>query len=225
MERWDIKRRKLSIDKVMIESLTAGIVKICPRLAAMSLIDPGNDYLMSLSIGSKGYSVIRLRLNKIKMLAPFALDANIMYPVFDGVHPIAKLEWNVPPSMALYLGIYVDQNSCCIEQHLVAVDSTRQSWRLPISNLYADCRLCAGRFDGAGEDMIDLAKTCLDQFNNSPWNRDLYTDSTADAREKTRKMFSFTVEADKVTSNQPPSNWTSLCDKVSTEHITGNLLY
>ena len=148
-----------------------------------------------------------------------------MHPVFDGSYPIIRNEWVVPQNMYLYLTAHITNTMECVEQHLVAVDSYRKTWRLPVSNLYQDCRLCPGRFDAIGRDIIEVLNKVWSQFMNGSWNADLYGDSTSMRRSGTKALFTYDITNSATTQQAPPKNWQDCCEKAATDFITNYINY
>lgn len=225
MERWDITRSRLNINQTMLEGMTAGLVRKANQVVDMSLIQPEAGGYADLAIGANGYCMARMPVFVLPMSAPFAIEGTTMFPAFDGPHPVMVQRWVVPTSMRLYLCAHITSGLECTEQFLVAIDQERKCYRLPVSNLYADCRLCSGRFANTSDSIVKLLQQCYTQFMGSSWNSDLYGDSTPLRRTSTKAMFSYTVSTDKITQNIVPTKWTSLCEKVSTQLITDYINY
>jgi hypothetical protein len=127
--------------------------------------------------------------------------------------------------MRLFLTAHVSSSIECIEQHLVAIDSENRTWRMPVSNLYSDCKLCPGRYDSYDSDMLSLLSKVWHQFHSSPWNADLYGDSTSMRRSGTRALFTFDISNSGITQRTPPKNWQACCEKAATEFITHYINY
>ena len=225
MERWDISRRKISINQAMIDSLTANMVRRQVGILPMSVVEKDNPGTIGIAIGTNSHFVARMELRKLPMQAPFLVEGTSMYPVFDGVYPIMKMDWIIPKNMLVYLAVSCTGTMDCIDQFLVACDSAKRMWRLPISNLYADCRLCPGRFDGHGRDLIELLNKVWVQFYNGSWNSDLFGDSSFARRNSSKTLFSYKIDNEKIEQTNTPENWHELCEKVSTEFLTQYINY
>jgi hypothetical protein len=227
MERWDITRNKLDINSAMLTGLTASLTRTIRGVVPMNIIDPINKPtgFMDLAIGPNGYCAARMPVASLPLTAPYAVEGTTVYPVFDGAHPITALRWNIPANMRLYLVAHIGNTMECVEQFLVAIDDEKRCWRLPVSNLYADCRLCAGRFNSAGSDILDVCKRTWEQFQLSSWNQDLYGDSSAARRIGTKVLFLYDVKDDNFIQRQPPKKWMEMCEKVATDFLTGYVNY
>lgn len=225
MERWDITRSKININNAMIEGLTANLVRTAPDILPMTLIEKDLPGGIGIALGPKGMFVARMQLAKLPMHAPFLVEGPSMSPVFDGQYPYMKQEWLVPENMRLYLAVMCSPTMDCLDQFLVAIDAERRTWRLPVSNLYAECRLCAGRFDCHGKDLVDLLKKVWTQFNSSMWNSDLFGDSSPTRRSSSKLLFAYDISNEKITQRTPPKKWQDLCEKAATEFITQYINY
>jgi hypothetical protein len=209
----------------MIDGLTANLVRSLGDIMPMTLIEKNAPGGIGIALGPKGQFVARMTISKLPMNAPFCVEGITMAPVFDGNFPIIKQEWVVPDNMLLYLAVHLTPGMECLDQYLVAVDSERRTWRLPVSNLYAECRLCSGRFDSHGKDLIDILQKVWAQFYNGSWNADLYGDSSPLRRNSTKLLFSYKVNNEKIEQAIPPKNWQALCEKVATEFVTQYINY
>lgn len=231
LSRWDLSKTDLNLTQSITDQFCTGVVRQLADAFPMSLIEPSHKDLPS-TVGictmQKNYSVASMPIISIPLAAPFAVEGDQMYPEFDRPHPISKLEWVIPRDcMGLVLAITLDYNYCCTEQLLVARDANGRHFRLPLSNLYADCKLCSGRYsDQVGAaNVFEACKAAWAQFKNSNWNADLYTDATPERRSATRKLFSYTVREHGIEQNPVGMDWTTLCEKVATEHITNYLIF
>jgi len=221
LERWDINKRPMDMNASVINQLTQNVVRHTPA----AFIAPSKEYV-GLSIGPNGFGVAVIGLREISLRAPFAVEGTQTFPQFDGAHPVMMVPWVVPDTMRLVLAVGFSTGYVMCDQHLVAIDSSERAWRLPISNLYNDCKLCAGRYDSTGDTIQMLVERAYEQFMASSWNADLYNDSDPTRRAASKKMFSYTIDGDKFIQNYKPEDdrWTELCQKVASEHITNYIL-
>jgi hypothetical protein len=96
---------------------------------------------------------------------------------------------------------------------LFAYDADKRGYRLPLPNLHDHCQICTGSF----ADLHALASECLaasmEQFRKSKWNADLMR-----TVEKSQQFFRFNPTNEKFeTLPIAAADWTTLCDKVSTD--------
>lgn len=225
MERWDISRSKLNINAAMLSGLTVNLTRKVKSVFPMNLVQAGLTGVADLAIGPNGYCVIRMPVSELPLSAPFAVEGTTVHPQFDGAHPVMKLMWQVPRNMSLYLCAHISNSLECVEQFLVAIDAENRCWRLPVSNLYADCRLCPGRHASTGADTVQVCQRIWAQFQASNWNQDLYNDASALRRSCTKAMFTYDVSNEKFTQRNPPTKWWDLCEKVATEFCTNYIAY
>lgn len=180
-------------------------------------IEPKSETMISMSIDSKKTSSFWIPVLKINLTAPFKVcDDGSAWPVFDGTLPIFEITWNTPPDMNLFLVVLLNQLHYEIATYLVAMEENKYQWRIPISNLYDDCKLCNGNYERK-YGVVQALTAAWDQFNLSRWNRDLYASSSEVFREKTKKMFGF--KSVNNTFEQVPMSvdWREYCEKINNE--------
>lgn len=155
-------------------------------------------------------------IDRIPLNARFRLVEGVMVPAFASQTDIElPLVWQPPKEVRL---VFVVQTAFANDCHkvdgswLFACDKDNRAYRLPLPNLHDDCRICTGNF----EDHCDSAGECvaasLEQFKKSKWNADLMR-----TIEQSQKFFRFqpTNESFNTLPIQA-TDWTTLCDKVST---------
>ncbi len=225
MERWDIQKRSVNVTKAVIDGLAQSVIRRISNLMPMSDIDKGLAGDIDIATGANGQLVARMPIVHISLGAPYAIEGTEAYPHFDGQHPFMMQLWQVPANMRLYLCLHVGLNNEHLNSYLVALDNYNVAWRLPISNLYADCRLCSGRYDNHVPTVLESCRRGYQQFQASKWNQDLYIESDAKRRQATREMFRFKIAGDKFVQQDVPGNWPALCEKVGTSFITDYIAY
>jgi hypothetical protein len=209
----------------MLNGLTVNLTRKVRSVFPMNLVQERSPGVVDLAIGPSGYSVVRMPIFELPLSAPYAVEGTTTFPHFDGAHPVMKQMWTVPNNMRLYLCVHITNALECAEQFLVAMDDDRKCWRLPVSNLYADCRLCPGRYSSSGNDIIQVCQRTWVQFQSSNWNADLYNDATLQRRNCTKAMFTFDVSNEKFIQRPAPKKWWDLCEKVATEFVTNYIVY
>jgi hypothetical protein len=96
---------------------------------------------------------------------------------------------------------------------LFACDGHHRSYRLPLPNLHDDCLLCTGSFADEYPSAAEGITASLEQFRKSKWNADLMRTA-----EQSQKFFRFQPTNETFTTLPiEAADWTTLCDKVSTE--------
>lgn len=175
---------------------------------------------------SKGPQIaFTVQLASLPLRARFVADeANkCIVPAFDSESAPMFLEWTPPPSMRLVLMITMLPNTCSVhEQYLVAICSRGRFWRLPMTNIYENCRLCTGKYDGHGFSYADAIGKALNQLVASDWQKDLRDAGGASTMANSKLMFRFKPKETEGFDQLEPhtEDWTSLCVKVGTPIIT-----
>ncbi len=101
------------------------------------------------------------------------------------------------------------------KQYFFAMNSSGNKWRLPVSNVYDHCELCAGSYP-VDKTLIGTAQQCFDQFYNSKWNSDLSKSS----EDNTEKVFRFKLTNDSIqTIAASVKDWTKCCLKVANSEL------
>lgn len=225
VERWDIAKTMLNVGPGINVRFAEGVIRKLANVA--TLASPfGSVGMATHGEGEVWWTVEVLALT---MNAPFALVNSVLVPVFDAGTTNVKMEWEVPPEMTLLLSVNTIQDGSEVrvaDQYLHAFDLNGMSYRLPVSNIYEDCRLCSGKFDSRARSHFESLDKALKQFVNSPWNADLYRGSDEDHL-KTQCMFRFHptnggFEQLEMTCGAG-RNWTHLCTKAVNE-VTNNYI-
>lgn len=131
----------------------------------------------------------------------------------------ASYLWHPPDDMKLWLvsvmtptgpsGAYLPELT-----YIIAVGK-KKFYRLPLPNLYEDCRICMGSWASKNiETWQDRFIEVYEQFWNAPWNTDLSdkhkpTESTA--------MFVFDSKGKQLPS---PDGWEKLCRAANNAHFS-----
>lgn len=227
MIRRDIAEQEINITEKFIAKLSRNVIRKVRDAFPLSYLngneDDKNDYVHA-SIGS-AHSMWWLPVKTLNLTAPFKCADGILWPEFDSKNPILKIKWKSPLNADIRLGVVLDDSLCCTAQYLTALDCMDKVWRLPLSNLYNDCKLCHGAYPGRQACVVEALAAALFQFENSYWNSDLYVDATAEIRSATSKMFRFKAEG-KGFSQEPifsgDENWTKWCQKIGSQFIAEN---
>lgn len=164
-----------------------------------------------------------VRLNTLKLNTGFKMADDAMVPVFepyDGKKPRFNAEWDVNVACSgkvkLWLLIQTkhkpDESSVVGDCFIVATSATNRTYRIPLANVFDDCRICMGdRWDGRTQPNIYAAlDAAYEQFCNSPWNADLKR-----ATEKSDAFFRFRAKNDGFETLPVNGQWSNLCERVS----------
>ena len=178
-----------------------------------------------------------LKLNKINLTAHFAIgQGNILTPRFFAPNdevgqglPKTTMVWHPPENMTLVFAVSMTQNegnghdwysNGYQQSFLIAYDSVKRAYLLPLPNLYDDCAICMGEFNGRDYSMQKSFQRALDQFEGSAWNSDLL----GNLGPKSQQLFQFEVndtETDQVDWDSErgaaiQATWPELAEKVAT---------
>lgn len=96
--------------------------------------------------------------------------------------------------------------------YLFACDTRNRAYRLPLPNLFDDCKVCTGEFAHTHPSGATAVAASVEQFRASQWNSDLMP-----AVERAQQCFRFQPTHESfATLPVAVPDWTTLCDKVST---------
>ncbi len=187
------------------------------------------DWNINLVIKNEGMHAI-CRLPSLNLTAHYTTNSEkILVPVFmkenderAANHVLIPAVWDIPDGMRLMFSAAVADwntddlpqtfpNQCC---HLVAFNSSGQAWQLPLPNLFDDCSVCMGQFNGRGPTIQDAVGLALGQLHKSSWNSDLVEGKVP----QSQSLFRFKM-TDKAVECVPLADgvkWESFCKKVST---------
>lgn len=157
-----------------------------------------------------------LRLPHLHIRCPWILHERTWIPALDSLDdPVTDMVWYPPEGMTLAL-------MCCTQYrhasngarktgyvYLFAMTRDGISWRLPLGNIYDDCRICMGDENFIAPTHRQCVQMILNQFTNSTWNSDLWT-----SRNRTQAMFRFRPLDQGFEQLPPPNDWTSQCSRV-----------
>lgn len=154
-------------------------------------------------------------INRIPMNARFRLLEGVMVPQFNSsTDPLMTLVWD-PRHLDLKLKmlIRITREGNADVVWLFAYDSQGKAWRLPLANVYEDCKLCTGQYDSYSDTHLGVVRKVLTQFEQGNWNKDLW-----DGVEQTHRFFRWAPKNDQFEVLPPSPDgtvWTTLCKKVA----------
>ncbi|MGZ4961681.1 MAG: hypothetical protein ACXWC8_03910 [Limisphaerales bacterium] len=207
-----IHERTLKVQKAVLEELSAHVT----REIRQAVIVPnwGNAHANV----SKDSTVWSIRLGRIPLNTCFGMVGGVLVPKFEAAEMQMPLEWKAPESIRL---VFVTETKfqglkTVIQANwLFAFNDVGNAYRLPLPNLYDDCKLCMGSFTSAHNSAQECLVASLEQFRKSEWNSDLMP-----SIEDSQRLFRFkpTNETFESLPVDAP-DWTDLCEKVSTSLI------
>lgn len=227
VERWDITKRRLATDAALEQAFSANVT----RRNATVLKFTGDYGTAGVSMNVK-FEVWSVRVLSLGLEAPFKVVDGVHTPDFiSKSEPNLPMKWEPPSSMKLVLGVVLIRDSKGMvpgEHYLVAFDSSQRMWRLPVSNLYDDCKLCHGQVPKPLPTSLECVSMACDMFSKSRWNADLYNPDDKTRMAATECMFRFKVN--KTGFDQLPmklkegKDWTSLCQKIASEKLNSMIM-
>jgi hypothetical protein len=206
-----IRQRKLQAEQSVLDALTDGVIRNIRNV--LTIPDWGNAHA-SVGVSDTLWSVA---IDRIPLNARFRLINNVLVPAFASTTDIEMpLEWRAPKEVRLAFVVRTDIEADCIRitgNWLFACDADKRGYRLPLPNLHDHCLICTGNFDDLHNTESECVIASLEQFRKSKWNADLMR-----TVEKSQQFFRFkpTNETFETLPIGVP-DWTTLCDKVSTD--------
>lgn len=155
-------------------------------------------------------------LDRLPLATRFRLVADVLVPAFAAESDLElSLVWQVPRDMRLAFVVRTEseEGEVVIHQnYLFACDTRNRAYRLPLPNLFDDCKVCTGEFARTHPSGAAAVAASVEQFRASPWNADLMP-----AIERSQQCFRFQPTNESFTTLPiAAADWTTLCDKVST---------
>jgi hypothetical protein len=212
-----IRERNLNAEELVLESLTDGVNR--PLRNVFTLPNWG---LVHANVG-RNDTLWTVGLNRIPLHAHFRLINQVLVPAFASPTDVEMpLVWQPPSSMRLAFVVRTEFEATTVRvcgNWLFACDADNRGYRLPLPNLHDDCLLCTGGFAEHYPSGQEGVAASLEQFRKSKWNADLMR-----TVEQSQQMFRFQPTNDTF-ETLPPAvpDWTTLCDKVSTD-ILGRVI-
>lgn len=200
--------RKLKTEQWMMDELSDGRLELVRDVFSVA---GARAHLKS----GRSYQYITVEVPHITLNANFEAVDGLILPKFVKKDAIPSLplrpQW-VPPSgcrVRFLVQITALQVSDC---YLVAFDADGKAFRLPLPNIFEDCKVCMGGFENRAPNIHRLVNQAVDQFFGSPWNTDLLDD---DKLRQCRELFRWKAEGDQLVQQLPTDNWSKLCEKVA----------
>jgi hypothetical protein len=167
-----------------------------------------------------------VRMAALPMRCAFVMKEGIMVPNFKRGNEDKEfsLTWEPPASMRLYLVMNFLVPMKLDVQFLLAMDPNGRHYRLPLSNLYEDARLCHGDYDYNGSTLIDCVSKAWLQFHKSRWQSDL-VDRGTDSSGNSMKLFRYKpLEPSGFEQLKPTGDWETLSTRISTAFLLDNVV-
>lgn len=214
----------ISLNDGLAEAFASGAIRGCNKV-----VDLGGNYgVAGMTCAANQFSTWSVRVRKLPLNTNFALDAGVLYPTFGmDQQPLMNLSWSPPDDMCLILAVCITGESRgyrSYEHYLVALDNNGRHWKLPLSNLHTNLKLCSGLIPSHHATALDALREATNQFDRSQWNSDLYRDLNASFRNNTRQLFRFKPVDTGVEQLPSVGHWTALSEKIGNEKIAQSIV-
>ena len=206
-----VRERDLSTGPAVLDALTGSVTRTLRNV--LSLPDWGAAHA---SVGLDD-TLWTVRIDRVPLHARFRLVNNVLVPAFaSGTDIELPLVWHAPKEVRLAFVVRTELEETATRicgNWLFACDADGRGYRLPLPNLHDDCLICTGNFTDLHASGAECVAASLEQFRKSKWNADLMR-----TIERSQKFFRF-QPANEAFTTLPieAADWTSLCDKVSTD--------
>lgn len=166
------------------------------------------------AVRHQGMTFFTLKPSRILIDAHYVMNNGYLVPVFKGATGASRmrLAWTPPAGMWLNMLISSTDAYAHSKTWLFATDGEFRTYRVPIANLFEDCGVCLGKFDGYREDALAFVKHVIQQYETAPYNADL-----AYYENQTIRMFRWLPKGTGFEVVAPTENWTTLCQLVSAD--------
>jgi hypothetical protein len=205
-----IRERDLKAEGEVLDELTADVTRGQRNVLAI----PGWGVAHA-NVGLED-TLWSVAINRIPLKARFKLVNSVLVPMFASMTDLEMpMVWTAPPEVRLVFVVRTTVEDDCVlvgGNWLFAYSKDHNGYRLPLPNLHDECTICTGQFEDSYDTAMQAVAASLEQFNRSKWNADLMRTVA-----QSQQFFRFrptneTFETLPITA----SDWTTLCDKVST---------
>jgi hypothetical protein len=205
-----VRERDLEAEESVLEALTSEVSRTVRNV--MTIPEWGT---MHASVGLED-TIWSVPIDRIPLHARFGVINKVLVPMFASTAEMEMpLVWQAPPEVRL---VFVVRTEITDGKHVIggnwlfAYNKENRGYRLPLPNLHDDCNICTGAFTVSYKSAGEGVAASLEQFKKSKWNADLMRTT-----EKSQKFFRF-CPTNETFETLPilATNWTTLCDKVST---------
>ena len=206
-----IRERNLNAGPSVLAALTESVTRKVRNV--LSLPDWGRVHA---SVGLHD-TLWTVALDRIPLHTRFRLSNGVLVPAFASATDLElPLVWHAPKQVRLAFAVVTteeEERVTVAGNWLFACDAGNRGYRLPLPNLYEDCKLCTGQFEGSYGSGAECVTASLEQFRKSKWNADLMR-----TVERSQQFFRFQPTNETFTTLPiAATDWTTLCDKVSTD--------
>ncbi len=205
-----LRERELNAGPAVLDALTESVTRSVRNVLRLPEWGPVHA---NVGLDETLYTLV---LDRLPLNARFRLVADVLVPAFASESDLElSLVWQAPKDMRLAFVVRTeaDEGEVVIaDNYLFACDTRSRAYRLPLPNLFDDCKVCTGEFERRHPSGAAAVVASVEQFRMSQWNADLMR-----TVEKSQQCFRFQPTNDTFTTLPVAvADWTTLCDKVST---------
>jgi hypothetical protein len=165
------------------------------------------------------YATIPLKF--VRFNTGFRMVGDVVVPVFEkptSSTPRFNVDWDLDKACAGKVRLWFlvktksdagNPNHYIYECYLAATSTSNKTYRIPLSNVYDDCKVCMGDYNTEHPTLQQALDAALEQFLTSPWNADLRKSS-----EKSDAFFRFKPENAGFETLPVVGQWNNLCERV-----------
>lgn len=168
------------------------------------------------------HATIPLRF--VRFNSNFKMEGKVMVPVFEKPtpdRPRFNVDWDINTACSGKVKLWLlvltkhkpeDPLHYVTNCYLAATSATNRTYRIPLSNVYDDCRICMGDDwnEKSKPTLPQVLDAALSQFLNSPWNSDLRKTT-----EKSDAFFRFNPTDGGFETLPANGQWNKLCERVN----------
>lgn len=161
-------------------------------------------------------------LKFVRFNTGFKMVGDVVMPVFEkptaSSLPRFNVDWDLDKACAGKVRLWLlvqtkhsfgNRSHYVGECYLAATSNTNKTYRIPLSNVYDECKICMGDFNRDHPTLQQTVDAALEQFLTSPWNSDLKKSS-----EKSDAFFRFKPENAGFETLPIVGQWNNLCERV-----------
>lgn len=205
-----LRERDLNAGPAVLEALTESVTR--PVRNVLRLPEGG---VVHANVG-RDDTLYTVALDRLPLHTRFRLVADVLVPAFASTSDLElSLVWQAPKDLRLAFVVRTEAEDGGVvirDNYLFACDLRNRAYRLPLPNLFDDCKVCTGEFERRHQCGAAAVAASVEQFRKSPWNADLMR-----TVERSQQCFRFQPTHESFTTLPiAASDWTTLCDKVST---------
>jgi len=182
---------------------------------------------VSLLLSTSGPSITAfatIAMPYLHLNAPFRVleDGKVTVPVFEPAgsdRPVFTVDWDVATATAgkarCWLLVHAaaagpDSSWGLGECWLCLTSSSNRTYRMPMANVYDNCRVCMGEYAKVHTNLFNALRAALTQFEASAWNSDLRKPV-----DRIESFFRFKQSDSGFETLPCNGQWSNLCERVS----------